>query len=115
MKRNLFVIILFFITALASPGLSFSEEIEGGGLDDLFGALGGEEDQVMEEEETSTSSAIRGLNPVSEKYGAAKKNLSRYIRDVKAMENRRITKKELRKFLKDVNLGGKTRKRQKRK
>ncbi len=70
-----------------------------GGLD--------EENQTMEEEEVSTATAIRGLNPVAEKYGTNHGNLSQYIRDVKTMEKRRISGRELRKFLMDEGLGPK--------
>jgi hypothetical protein len=59
----------------------------------------------MEKEDVSTATAIRGLNPVSQKYGADQSDLAPYIKDVKAMEERAITENELRQFLMDEGLG----------
>lgn len=102
MKKFLSAFILFLAAALSFTSSSIAGDT-GFSLDDVLGGLGG--DQKMEEEDVSTASAIRGLNPVSEKYGAGQKDLSPYIKDVKAMEGRRIKKKELRQFLMDEGLG----------
>lgn len=104
MKKFLLSFILFFAAALFLMANSIAGEKTGINLDDVLGGLGGS-DQKMEEENVSTASAIRGLNPVSEKYGAGQKDLSPYIKDVKAMEGRRISKKELHQFLIDEGLG----------
>lgn len=90
-------------------------------IEDLFGIVGGKGQQMerersstatsirgkqrMERERSSTASSIRGLNPIAEEYGQGRQDLSRYIGDVQAMEEREISGQELKEFLKEEGLG----------
>lgn len=101
MKKIIALVVMATGLCVFAPSV-FSEE-DPFGLGGLFDTLEDKE-PAMEEEEVSTATAIRGLNPVSEEYGAKNKNLSGYVKDVKAMEKRNISERELRQFLSEEGL-----------
>ena len=103
MRKFLTACLILAAPLLAGATASWGEE--GSGLDDLFGILT-DDGQTMEDEDVSTASAIRGLNPVAEKYGASRRDLARFVPEVRRMERRRITRRELRKFLNEAGLRG---------
>ena len=119
MKNRTLILTWIFVFLVSWADFSFSETRDytkkesGGkktgakknmGLEDLFGTVGGK-GQRMERERSSTASSIRGLNPIAEEYGQGRQDLSRYIGDVQAMEEREIYERELNEFLKEEGLG----------
>jgi hypothetical protein len=74
-----------------------------GGGDGMLDSLGGK--QKIAARESGSGSSIRGLGPVSEKHAQSKGISAKNIQSVKQMENFKISREDLEKFLREGKLG----------
>ena len=83
--------------------LSSDAPSEAGGGGDTLGILGGK--QKIAAAESGSDSSIRGLNPIAEKHAQNKGITPQNIQAVKQMENFKVGREELEKFLREGRLG----------